>query len=119
MQELFELIKEAVAESATAEVKAAGAQACRTILTALEAEPGKPMALPGVSASTPAGGIDISQVYWFGVNGTGGVAGYGEREGGSDDERDAVAHRRRGAGRTRDGAPAGGPSKGPADPPPP
>lgn len=61
MQELLEMIRQAVAKDATAQAKVAGAQACRTILTALEAEPGKPMALPGTPAPNPLVGMDINQ----------------------------------------------------------
>ena len=61
MQELLEAIQRAVAEDASAEQKAAGAQACRTILTALEAEPGKPLALPSGPAPQPLAGIDPDQ----------------------------------------------------------
>jgi hypothetical protein len=48
MQELIETIRAAVATDASAEKKAAGINACRTILTALDAEPGKPLAMPHV-----------------------------------------------------------------------
>lgn len=61
MQELFEAIRTATAEGATAEQKAAGAQACRTIATALEAETGKPLALPERPAPSPLAGIDPSR----------------------------------------------------------
>ena len=61
MQELIEAIRTATAEGATADQKAAGAQACRTILTALEAEAGKPLALPGAPAPSPLAGIEPSQ----------------------------------------------------------
>ena len=61
MQELLEAIQRAVAEDASAEQKAAGAQACRTILTALEAEPGRPLALPSGPAPQPLAGIDPDQ----------------------------------------------------------
>jgi hypothetical protein len=48
MQELIETIRAAVATDASAEKKAAGINACRTILTALDTEPGKPLAMPHV-----------------------------------------------------------------------
>ncbi len=44
MQELIESIRAAVASGANTEQKAAGVTACRTILTALDTEPGKPLA---------------------------------------------------------------------------
>jgi hypothetical protein len=44
MQELIESIRAAVASGANTEHKAAGVTACRTILTALDTEPGKPLA---------------------------------------------------------------------------
>jgi hypothetical protein len=47
-----------VAEDASAEQKAADTQACRTILTALEAEPGKLLALRIGPAPQPLAGID-------------------------------------------------------------
>lgn len=46
MDQLLESIRAAVATGATDEAKAAGATACRTILIALEAKPGEPMAAP-------------------------------------------------------------------------
>jgi hypothetical protein len=61
MQELLESIQAAVAEGATTDQKTAGAQACRTILTALEAGVGKPLAAPGAPASNPPVGIDPTQ----------------------------------------------------------
>ena len=61
MQELLEAIRTATAEGATGDQKAAGAQACRTILTALEAETGKPLALSAAPAPNPLAGIDPSQ----------------------------------------------------------
>jgi hypothetical protein len=65
MQELLEAIRAATAEEATAEEKGAGAQACRTILTALEAEVGKPLALPGAPPANPLAGIDLTQALDF------------------------------------------------------
>jgi hypothetical protein len=61
MHDLLEAIRAATAEKATAEEKAAGVQACRTILTALEAEAGKPLALPAAPAPNPLAGIDPGQ----------------------------------------------------------
>src|SRR5690606_23664427 len=54
MHELIEAIRGAVAEDATAEAKQAGARACRTILAALETEPGQPLApTPAAVTSAP------------------------------------------------------------------
>jgi hypothetical protein len=61
MNEMIEAIRAAVASGATPEQKAIGAQACRTILTALGAEPGKPIALPGAPQPHPLAGITADQ----------------------------------------------------------
>jgi hypothetical protein len=61
MSELIEAIRAAIAQGATAEQKAIGAQACRTILTALDAEPGKPIVLPGAPKPHPLSGITVDQ----------------------------------------------------------
>jgi len=61
MHELIELIRAAVAQGATAEQKAIGAQACRTILTALEAEPGRPIVLPGAPQPQRSAGLSLDQ----------------------------------------------------------
>jgi hypothetical protein len=62
MNDLLEAIRTAVAESATADQKAAGARACRTIGAALEAEAGKPLPAPGgLPATSPLAGIDPGQ----------------------------------------------------------
>jgi hypothetical protein len=52
MDSVLETIRSAVANDATAEQKAAGVQACRTILAALDAEPGKPL-VPPIAVSAP------------------------------------------------------------------
>lgn len=57
MQELIEAIRVAVADGATADTKAGGVRACRTIAAALEAEVGKPITLPGVPTANPLAGI--------------------------------------------------------------
>ncbi len=44
MDQLLEAIRTATTSGATAEARIAGAHACRTILTALEAIPGQPLA---------------------------------------------------------------------------
>lgn len=61
MSELIEAIRAAVAQGATADQKAIGAQACRTILTALDVEPGKPIVLPGAPKPHPLSGITVDQ----------------------------------------------------------
>ncbi len=61
MDEMIDAIRAAVAEGATAEEKVTGAQACRTILAALQAEVGKPIALAGAPAPSPLAGISTDQ----------------------------------------------------------
>src|SRR5262245_20498194 len=61
VEELIASIRTAIAEGATPEQKAAGAQACRTILTALGAEPGKPIALPGAPTPHPLSTLNLDQ----------------------------------------------------------
>lgn len=46
MEQLLEAIRAATAADATDEAKAAGATACRTLLAALEAKAGEPLAAP-------------------------------------------------------------------------
>ncbi|MCW5801767.1 MAG: hypothetical protein KIT31_05225 [Deltaproteobacteria bacterium] len=62
MEELINVIRSAVASDANNEQKAAGAQACRTILAALDTEPGNPMKLPGTPSPSPGGRLSIDQV---------------------------------------------------------
>ena len=50
MDELFNTIRSAIATDASPEARVAGAQACRTILAALEATPGQPL----VARPTPS-----------------------------------------------------------------
>ncbi len=54
----LEAIRAAVASDATADQKAHGALACRAILAALDAEPGRPLAVPGAPAPHPLAGLD-------------------------------------------------------------
>ncbi len=61
MEEMISAIRAAVAVGATAEQKVAGAQACRTITTALEVEVGKPIALIGAPTPGPLAGIAPDQ----------------------------------------------------------
>lgn len=61
MQELIEAIRLAVAEGASNEHKQLGAAACRTILTALDTEPGKPLAMPNVPTAHPLSGLAPGQ----------------------------------------------------------
>lgn len=50
---LLDSIRAALASDATAETRAAGASACRTILTALDATPGAPLGAVPVVAPSP------------------------------------------------------------------
>lgn len=61
MTEMIDAIRAAVAEGATPEQKGLGAQACRTILAALGAEPGKTIAMPGAPQPHPLAGITADQ----------------------------------------------------------
>lgn len=61
MNDLIELIRSATRAEASAEQKIAGAQACRTIMTALEAEVGKPIALAGAPTPGPLAGVSPDQ----------------------------------------------------------
>lgn len=62
MDPLLDVIRAATATDATAEQKAAGVQACRTIAAALDTEPGKPLVLPGVPTASPLAGIRLDQL---------------------------------------------------------
>jgi hypothetical protein len=61
VEQLLDAIRSAIASDATAEQKAAGAQACRTVLAALDAELGKSIALPGVPSAGPLAGLQLDQ----------------------------------------------------------
>ena len=62
MNDLLESIRLAVADGASGDQKASGAQACRTILAALEAEAGKPLPAPaGAPTPHPLARIDPTQ----------------------------------------------------------
>ena len=62
MQELISAITAATASGASVEQKAAGVQACRTIIAALDTEPGKPLVPPFAQPQSPLAGISIDQV---------------------------------------------------------
>ncbi len=55
MEEVIASIRVAIAPHATVEARAAGASACRTILTVLAAQPGEPLAGQGPPRSAPRG----------------------------------------------------------------
>lgn len=61
MTEMIEAIRAAVADGATSEQKELGAHACRTILSALGATPGKAIVLPGAPQPHPLAGITVDQ----------------------------------------------------------
>jgi hypothetical protein len=61
MNELIEAIRAAVADGATAEQKTIGAQACRTILIALDTEAGKPLTVPNAPKPHPLAQLDPGQ----------------------------------------------------------
>jgi len=58
MDSLLEMIRAAVASNATTEQKAAGVQACRTIIAALDTEPGKPLVPPIAMPATTRPSLD-------------------------------------------------------------
>jgi hypothetical protein len=62
MQELIEAIRSAVGADATAEQKATGVQACRTIVAALDTEPGKPIVLPGMPLPASTSRVSVDQM---------------------------------------------------------
>ena len=62
MQELLEAIRVAVATDASPEQKATGVQACRTIVAALDTEPGKPIMLPGMPMPAATSRVSVDQV---------------------------------------------------------
>jgi hypothetical protein len=57
MDDMIETIRVAATDGATPEQKAAAVVACRTILAALEAEVGKPIAVSGAPSPGPLAGI--------------------------------------------------------------
>ena len=62
MQELIEAIRVAVATDANPEQKATGVQACRTIVAALDTEPGKPIMLPGMPMPAATSRVSVDQI---------------------------------------------------------
>ncbi|MFT3695718.1 MAG: hypothetical protein QM831_21450 [Kofleriaceae bacterium] len=62
MQELIEVIRVAVATDASAEQKASGVQACRTIAAALGTEPGKTIMLPGMPLPVAGSRVSVDQM---------------------------------------------------------
>ncbi len=62
MQELIEAIRVAVATDASAEQKTTGVRACRTILAALDTEPGKPIGLPGMPLPATPSRVSVDQM---------------------------------------------------------
>ncbi len=63
MESLLDAVRIATASGASTEQKAAGVLACRTIIAALDTEPGKPIVLPGTpSTSQPAARLSLDQV---------------------------------------------------------
>ncbi|MEO9253904.1 MAG: hypothetical protein ABI305_00055 [Tepidiformaceae bacterium] len=62
MQVLIEAIRVAVASDASTEQKATGVQACRTIVAALDTEPGKPIALPGMPLPAATSRVSVDQI---------------------------------------------------------
>jgi hypothetical protein len=62
MQELIDVIRAAIATDSNKEQKGAGVQACRTIIAALDTEPGKPLVLPGIPPTSPLSGVSLDQV---------------------------------------------------------
>lgn len=62
MENLLEAIRAAVADNASDDARSAGAQACRTILTALEAKAGEPLttAAPAIDPNAPV--VQVAQM---------------------------------------------------------
>src|SRR3569623_1722281 len=62
MQELIDVIRASINADASKEQNAAGVQARRTIATALDTEPGKPLVLPNTKAASPVSGVSFEQL---------------------------------------------------------
>lgn len=54
IETMMDAIKAAVADNSTAETRAAGAAACRTLLAVLDAKAGEPIAQPAPTAPAPS-----------------------------------------------------------------
>lgn len=65
MNPLLEPLEHALAADASTDMKQAGATACRAILAALEAEPGKPITVAGVPPRpvSPLAGLNSDQIF--------------------------------------------------------
>ena len=59
MEQLLEAIRAATATDASDETKAAGANACRTLLTALEAKAGQPLASPAMPSNPIEAAVSV------------------------------------------------------------
>lgn len=59
MEQLIEAIRAATTPDATDEAKAAGANACRTLLAALETKPGQPLAVDPTPASPIEAAVSV------------------------------------------------------------
>lgn len=62
MQDLLEAIRVAVGADASCQQKTAGVHACRTIIAALDSEPGKPIALPGAPHPAATSRVPVDQM---------------------------------------------------------
>lgn len=62
MQELISVISAATEKDATNEQREAGVAACRAILTALDTQPGKPLAIPTVAPQQAMPRVSLDQV---------------------------------------------------------
>lgn len=67
METLIDQIRASLAEGAADDVKLAGAHACRTILAALDAQPGQPLAVASANANAAPvlaaiGKMDLNQL---------------------------------------------------------
>lgn len=75
MEDLLDTIRTSVAADATAEAKAAGANACRTLLAALETKPGQPLVTPTAPTESPIAnaiamlrGVPVDQLLDVAIN---------------------------------------------------
>lgn len=75
MDDLLDTIRTSMAADATTEAKAAGAVACRTLLAALETNPGEPLVTPTAPAASPIAnaiamlrGVPVDQLLDVAIN---------------------------------------------------